>query len=79
MDVYLFRSMSEPMLRAFTSEQAGTMLPRSLGPWVSYGKPGTPMEQVTAVSHEIQEGLEARGYYLVRTGKCGKLRPSDDS
>ena len=78
MDVYLFRSMSEPMLRAFTSEQAGTMLPRSLGPWVSYGKPGTPMEQVTAVSDEIQEGLEARGYYLVRTGKCGKLRPSDD-
>ncbi len=70
MDVYLFRSMSEPMLRAFTSDQAGAMLPRSLGPWVSYGKPGAPMEHVTAVSDEIQEGLDARGYYLMRLGSA---------
>jgi hypothetical protein len=68
MDVYLFRSMSDPMLRALTSDQGGAMLPRSLGPWVSYGKPGAPMERVTAVSDEIQKGLDARGYYLMRMG-----------
>jgi hypothetical protein len=62
--------MSDPMLRAFTSDQGGTKLPRSLGPWVSYGKPGVPMEHVTAVSDEIQDGFDARGYYLMRLGSA---------
>jgi hypothetical protein len=70
MDFYLFRSTFDPMLRAITSDQAGTMLPRRLGAWVPYGEPGVPMAHVTAVSGEIQEGLDARGYYLMGLGSA---------
>jgi hypothetical protein len=70
MDVYLFRSTSDPMLCALASDQAGALLPRRVGPWVPYGEPGVPMAHVTAVSDEIQEGLDARGYYLMRLGSA---------
>jgi hypothetical protein len=70
MDFYLFRSTFDPMLRAITSDQTGTMLPRRLGVWVPYGEPGVPMTHVTAVSDEIQEGLASRGYYLMRLGSA---------
>jgi len=69
MDLYLFKSTSSPNLRALTKDPCGAILPSSLGPWTPYGEPGVPMEHVSAVSDEIQEGLDFLGYFVTDLGR----------
>jgi len=71
MQVYLFRSLSTRRVLALALDALGATLPRFMGPWIPYGKPGMPMEHVTAVSDKIQAALDARGCCVIEVSKTG--------
>jgi hypothetical protein len=77
MPFYLFKSSSDDLVRAITTDPDGAALPRSLAPWVRLPTADGLMERVEAVSDEIQEALDARGYHLTRFGSSERPRQDD--
>ena len=64
--LHLFKSTSDDLVRALTDDPNGKALPRTSGPWRYYERSEGLMQHVRAVSDEIEDALNARGYYLIR-------------
>jgi hypothetical protein len=67
MRIYIFKSESTKALRAFASDAAGSMLPRSHGPWTATGVVAEERDPPHNFSRKAIEGaLTAEGFQLWR-------------